>query len=127
MSTSELVIGAPIAGPASAPDTTATDVAPGGFGQAQFGDLSASTLTVPETALRYDADGVSVMVVGAGNKVSRVPVKTGRRGGGYAELISGPPEGTRVLLGAASIVLEGDVVKPVDAAAAPAQPRPVAK
>jgi HlyD family secretion protein len=102
---------------------------PGGFGQAVFGDLAGGTLTVPETALRYDADGVSVMVVGAGNKVKRVPVKAGRRGGGYAELISGPPEGTRVLLGAASIVLEGDVVRPVDAAAAPAaaQPRPAAK
>jgi HlyD family secretion protein len=95
---------------------------PGGFGQAVFGDLSASTLSVPETALRYDADGVSVMVVGAGNKVARVPVKTGRRGGGYAELVSGPAEGTRVLLGASSIVLEGDVVKPVDAPAAPARP-----
>jgi HlyD family secretion protein len=104
---------------------------PGGFGQAVFGDLSGDTLTVPETALRYDADGVSVMVVGAGNKVKSVPVKTGRRGGGYAELIAGPPEGTRVLLGAASIVLEGDVVRPVDAApapaAAPAKPRPAAK
>lgn len=103
---------------------------PGGFGQAQFGDLSASTLSVPETALRYDADGVSVMVVGEGNKVRRVPVKTGRRGGGYAELIAGPPEGTRVLLGAASIVLEGDVVRPVDAAApaaAPVKPGPASK
>jgi HlyD family secretion protein len=104
---------------------------PGGFGQAQFDDLSADTLAVPEAALRYDADGVSVMVVGAGNKVSRVPVKVGRRGGGYAELIAGPPEGARVLLGAASIVLEGDVVRPVDGAAipaaAPAKPRPVAK
>jgi HlyD family secretion protein len=121
-------------GPAVQADTKLGDVRvalpagqglrPGGFGQAQFGDLSASTLAVPETALRYDADGVSVMVVGAGDKVSRVPVKTGRRGGGYAELIAGPPEGTRVLLGAASIVLEGDVVRPVDAAAAPA-PAPV--
>lgn len=98
---------------------------PGGFGQAQFGDLSADTLSVPESALRYDADGVTVMVVGAGNKVARVAVKTGRRGGGYAELVSGPPAGARVLLGASSIVLEGDTVKPVDAA--PTAARPVAK
>ena len=98
------------------------DVQDGGFGQAQFGDLSGNTLTVPETALRYDADGVSVMVVGADNKVKRAGVKTGRRGGGYAELISGPPEGTRVLLGASSIVLEGDTVRPVDAPAPAARP-----
>ena len=102
---------------------------PGGFGQAQFGDLSANTLSVPEAALRYDADGVSVMVVGAGNKVVRAPVKVGRRGAGYAELITGPAEGSRVLLGASSIVLEGDVVRPVAAQAAPAaaQQRPAAK
>lgn len=95
---------------------------PGGFGQAVFGDLAAGALTVPETALRYDADGVSVMVVGPDNKVKSVGVKTGRRGGGYAELVSGPPEGTRVLLGASSIVLEGDTVRPVDAPATPARP-----
>ena len=87
-----------------------------------FGSLAADTLTVPEAALRYDADGVRVMTVAADNKARAVPVKTGRRGGGYVELISGPPVGTRVLLGAASLVLEGDVVNPIPATAAKASP-----
>lgn len=89
------------------------DLRPGGFGQAVFGDQSTNTLTVPEASLRYEADGVSVMVVDANNRVHQTPVKTGRRGGGYVELLSGPSEGSRVLLGAASFVLEGDVVRPV--------------
>ena len=69
---------------------------------------------MPEIAIRYDADGASVMVLGADNRVSQVAVKTGRRAGGYVELVQGPPEGSRVLLGAASFVLPGDLVKPVE-------------
>ena len=78
---------------------------------------------MPEAALRYDADGVSVMMVGPGDKVAKQIVRVGRRGGGFVELTQGPPAGSRVLLGAASFVLEGDVVKPVltkPTAAAPA-------
>ena len=69
---------------------------------------------MPEIAIRYDADGASVMVLGSDNRVSQVPIKTGRRSGGYVELLQGPPAGSRVLLGAASFVLPGDVVKPVE-------------
>jgi HlyD family secretion protein len=87
---------------------------PGGFGKALFTSGGSAVLTVPETALRQDADGVSVMVVDATNHVRQVKVKTGRRGGGFVELISGPTVGSRVLLGAASFVLEGDLVKPVN-------------
>jgi HlyD family secretion protein len=98
------------------------DLRPGGFARALFGSVASSALTVPEAALRYDADGVTVMVVDEANKVRKVPVRAGRRGGGFVELIQGPPAGSRVLLGAASFVLEGDVVKPQEVAvvAAPA-------
>lgn len=98
------------------------DLRPGGFGRASFGASAASGLTVPETALRYDADGVTVMVVDDQNKVRKVPVRAGRRSGGYVELVKGPPVGSRVLLGAASFVLEGDVVKPQEVANAPVAP-----
>jgi HlyD family secretion protein len=100
-----------------------SELRPGGFARAKFGSSAASALTVPETALRYDADGVSLMVVDANNRVHKAPVRVGRRGGGFVELVQGPPAGSRVLLGAASFVLEGDLVKPqevADAAPAPA-------
>ncbi len=89
------------------------DLRPGGSATAQFTDLRSDVLSIKETALRYDADGVSVFVVDANNRVHAVPVEAGRRAGGYVELTKGPPEGSRVLLGATSFVLEGDVVNPV--------------
>ncbi len=98
-----------------------SDLRPGGFGRATFQGSSLAARAVPEIAIRYDADGASVMVLGADNRVSQVPIKTGRRSAGYVELLEGPPAGARVLLGAASFVLPGDIVKPVDdAAPAPA-------
>jgi len=96
-----------------------SDLRPGGFGRAVFIGLSRTVPAVPETAIRYDANGASVMVVGADDRVSQVPVRTGDHSAGYAELLRGPPAGSRVLLGAAAFVLPGDAVKPVDAAPAP--------
>jgi HlyD family secretion protein len=89
------------------------DLRPGGFGRAVFTGLARTAPTVPETAIRYDADGASVMVLGQGNRVSQVPVRTGNHAGGYVELVQGPPTGSKVLLGAAAFVLPGDVVRPV--------------
>ena len=98
----------------------------GGFARAVFAGGETPVLTVPESAIRYDADGASVMVVGPDNRVRQVAVKTGARGGGYVELVSGPPAGSRVLQRAASLVLPGDVVRPVQGAA-PAAASPAAK
>lgn len=94
---------------------------PGGFGRAEFSGVAQSAASVPEAAVRFDADGASVMVVDTANKVRRVPVRTGRRAGGFVELIQGPPPGSQVLLGGASFVLDGDVVRPV-APTAPLNP-----
>jgi HlyD family secretion protein len=74
--------------------------------------------SVPETAVRYDANGASVMVVGADDRLTQAPVKTGQRGGGYVELLSGPAAGAVVVAKAASQLLPGDYVKP-DWSAAP--------
>jgi HlyD family secretion protein len=101
------------------------DLRPGGFGRGAFVGVSRAALTVPETAVRYDADGASVVVVGADSRVRQVPVKTGRRSGGYVELLSGPPAGSRVLWRAAAFVLPGDLVNPIEGpepAPAPAAP-----
>ena len=84
----------------------------GGFGKADFIDTTRPVASVPETAVRYDADGASVMVVGADNRVSLVPVKTGQRGGGFVELLSGVGPGAVVVAKAAAQLLPGDYVKP---------------
>ena len=89
-----------------------SDIRAGGYARATFTDLSRAVAALPETAIRYDANGASVMVVGADNRVKQVPVRTGDRGGGYVEVLSGPPAGTVVVEKAASQILDGDYVKP---------------
>lgn len=100
------------------------DIRAGGFARAVFSDASSSVLAVPETAVRYDADGASVMVVGSDNRVRRVLITAGSRGGGLVQLEKGPPAGTRIVAAAASLFLDGDLVSPTDA---PAPKAPAAK
>jgi HlyD family secretion protein len=89
-----------------------SDIRSGGYARASFIDLSRSVPALPETAVRYDASGASVMVVAVGGRVSQVPVRTGERGGGYVELLSGPPPGSVVVAKAGAQLLPGDYVKP---------------
>jgi HlyD family secretion protein len=89
-----------------------TDIRSGGYAKATFTDLGRAVAALPETAVRYDANGASVMVVGADGKVTQTPVKTGEHGGGYVELLTGPPAGAVVVAKAAAQVLPGDYVKP---------------
>ena len=98
------------------------DVRAGGFARAVFPDAAGTALAVPETAIRYDADGASVMVVAADDRVRRVGVQTGQRGGGWVELVRGPAAGARVVRNAAGFLLDGELVRPVEgeAQAAPA-------
>lgn len=91
-----------------------SDIRSGGFGRAVFSDASANVPAVPEAAVRYDADGASVMVVGADNRVKRALVQTGARGGGLVQIVKGPPAGTRIVASAASLFLDGDLVRPVE-------------
>ncbi|HEY5105674.1 MAG TPA: efflux RND transporter periplasmic adaptor subunit [Caulobacteraceae bacterium] len=92
-----------------------SDIRAGGFAEATFLGAARSALAVPETAVRYDANGASVMLVDANDRVSRAPVTTGQRGGGYVELITGPPDGSRVVEKAAAMLVPGDYVHPVPA------------
>jgi HlyD family secretion protein len=98
------------------------DVRAGGYAQASFVDVSRAVSSVPETAVRYDANGASVMLVGPGGKVSQAPVRTGQRGGGYVELLDGPPAGSVVVAKAAAQLLPGDYVKPDWGASGAGQP-----
>lgn len=103
------------------------DIRAGGFGRAVFQDASGMGLAVPETAVRYDAAGASVMVVAADNRVRRVAVQTGQRGGGYVQIVRGPPAGALVVQNAASFLLDGDLVKPTIASGAAPAPKSPAK
>jgi HlyD family secretion protein len=93
------------------------DVRAGGFGRAEFTESTGMALAVPETAIRYDADGASVMTVAANNRVKRMLVQTGQRGGGYVQLLKGPPAGTRIIQNAAAFLLDNDLVRPTEAGA----------
>ena len=66
------------------------EVRSGGFAKASFSGVARPSPAVPETAVRYDAEGASVLVVDANNKVSLVKVTTGVHGQGYVELLTGP-------------------------------------
>lgn len=104
------------------------DIRVGGFGRALFDDAQALVSAVPETAIRYDADGAKVMIVGPDNRVKRAPVQTGARGGGLVQLVKGPANGTRVVANAGALFLDGDLVRPTIAPApAPAASKPAAK
>ena len=89
------------------------DLRPGGYGRATFAQSSRPGLVVPESAVHFDVDGASVMMLEADDKVRRVAVRTGQRAQGMVELIQGPPPGALVLLGGGAFVLDGDQVRPV--------------
>lgn len=89
-----------------------SDLRPGGFAHAAFGAAGRSVAAVPEAAIRYEADGVSIVTVDAANRARQVPVKVGQRGGGWVELVQGPPAGSRIALGGAAFIGDGDLVLP---------------
>ena len=93
---------------------------PGSFAEARFGSSASGVVSVPASAIRYEAGGASVMSVGADNSVKQVPVKLGERAGDYVQLIDGPPAGSRVLAVGSSFTLDGDVIRPVEEGAATA-------
>ncbi|MEQ1780107.1 MAG: efflux RND transporter periplasmic adaptor subunit [Hyphomonadaceae bacterium] len=93
---------------------------PGSFAEAHFNSTSAGVLAVSAGAIRYEAGGPSVMLVGDNNQVKQVPVKLGERTGDYVQLVSGPPAGSRVLAVGSSFSLDGDVIQPIEGDAAPA-------
>jgi HlyD family secretion protein len=93
------------------------DLRPGGFAYARLPDIGATGVVAPDKAVTYDAEGASVFVVDAANRVHRVGVHTGRRADGFVELLQGPPAGSRVLVTGSSFVLDGDKVVPAEGGA----------
>jgi HlyD family secretion protein len=93
-----------------------SDLRPGGFGRAVFGAAGRAVKAAPETAIRYDAEGSSLVTIDATNHARQASVRTGQRGGGWVELLDGPAVGSRVLLGGSAFTLDGDLVRPTDVA-----------
>ena len=91
------------------------DLRPGGFATAVFHGRGSSVEMVPESALRFDDNGAHLLVVDARSRVHLTAVRTGRRSQGLVELTSGPPAGSRIVLGGGSFLLEGDLVQPTPA------------
>lgn len=88
------------------------DLRPGGFGQAVFSASGRLVTAIPEAAIRYEADGLSVITIDRDNRAHQVAIKIGQKGEGWAELVQGPPAGTRIAIGGAAFVGDGDQVSP---------------
>jgi len=85
----------------------------GGFAKAMFSPSGGATLSVPETAIRYNANGSTVQTIDKNQRVRSVTVRTGARAGGRVALVSGPPAGTRVVLSGGAFLNDGDRINSV--------------
>jgi RND family efflux transporter MFP subunit len=96
---------------------------PGMFAKGDFVFGNSSALTIPQQAVVV-RDGVSYcFVVGADGRVAQRKISVGRRSsaqdGGVVEVLSGLEPGAQVVASGAGFLNDGDVVKVVQAAAAP--------
>lgn len=99
--------------------------------------VNESAITVPQQALVRGAEGASVLVVGADNKVSSVPVKADAAAGGKWVVSSGLKGGERIIVEGFQKTKPGGTVNPVPwkgpangpapAGAAPATSAPAAR
>ena len=96
---------------------------PGMFAKGDFVFGNSSALTIPQQAVVV-RDGFSYcFVVGADGRVAQRKISVGRRSsaqdGGVVEVLSGLEPGAQVVAGGAGFLNDGDLVKVVQAAAAP--------
>jgi HlyD family secretion protein len=85
----------------------------GGSATARLTGTARAVPTVPEGAVQYAAGATYLLALDQQDRVRRAPVRLGTRADGRVELISGPPPGTRVVLGGTGIVTPGERVRPV--------------
>ena len=84
----------------------------GMFMDAEILIAERETVAVPVTAVGSSAEGTTVMKVADG-VVSRVPVKTGIRDGGWIEVLEGIAPGDNIVTKAGAFVRDGDRINPV--------------
>jgi RND family efflux transporter MFP subunit len=78
-------------------DNSAGELMPGGFASIHLQIAPANVLSVPASALIFDARGLSIATVSAGNRVSMKPVAIQRDMGTVVELSSGVAPNDRVI------------------------------
>ena len=88
----------------------------GAFARGLIETARGRGLSVPASAILYDADGASVQVVHDG-KIATRRVKLGLASGGIAEVREGLAEGDLVVVKSGTFLRDGDLVRPVFAAA----------
>lgn len=91
----------------------AKEIRPGGFATASLSSGSAMAPLLPESAVQSDEKGNYVFVIGAGNKVSRRPVKVGNVSDEGITIVSGLNGQEQVVLSAGAFLNEGEAVIPV--------------
>ena len=95
------------------PRAVREDLRPGGFARGvEFETTAHPVPVVPESAIHCDANGASVMVIDADDRVHRAAIQTGQRAQGFVQLVQGPARWrARVALGGGAFVLDGDKVQ----------------
>ena len=96
---------------------------PGMFAKGDFVFGNSSALTIPQQAVVVREGFSYCFVVGADGRVAPRKISVGRRSsaqdGGVVEVLSGLEPGAQVVAGGAGFLNDGDLVKVVQAAAAP--------
>ncbi|HSI39349.1 MAG TPA: efflux RND transporter periplasmic adaptor subunit [Xanthobacteraceae bacterium] len=85
---------------------------PGTFARGVIELAHREGIALPQSAVQFGTDGVTVLVVKDGIVAVR-PVKTGLKGEGLVEIVEGLAEGDSVVARAAGFLRDGDKVTPV--------------
>jgi HlyD family secretion protein len=91
-----------------------TTVRSGMYVEAEILVAEHDVIAVPVSAVGSGPDGISVMKL-TGDTVTRMPVETGIRDGGWVEILSGLSEGDVVVTKAGAFVRDGDRINPIPA------------
>ena len=117
---------APSGGSAVREATSVGALLPGMFAKGEFELGSSGALTVPQTSVVVREGFTYVYKLGADSRVSRSKVQTGRALGERIEIVSGLDAGVRIVAMGAGFLNEGDLVRVVEGARAPALQSPAA-
>jgi RND family efflux transporter MFP subunit len=105
-------------------DNSAGEMMPGDYASIRLAIASvANVLSVPSSAVIFDAKGLSIATVGADNRVVLKPVSIGRDLGAVIELASGLTPEDRVIQNPPDGIANGTEVRLVGAPAGGAKPR----
>jgi RND family efflux transporter MFP subunit len=106
-------------------DNGAGELMPGDYASIRLQSASAAhTLSVPSSAVIFDAKGVSIATVGSDNRVLLKPVTIGRDLGSVVEIASGLAQNDRVIQNPPDGIAASDIVHVVGPAASAVAARP---